>query len=1081
MRTKATILSFVLVVAAYLLYGWALVPLVLPIPLMGGSNPPSLVDRDKGREEVEPFLELFSETDWERTKEKIQLLRFKQTVILFSEDRIEGNRLRVEPCTILLLPDDFLECHDEEESKNKLRQSVVIRTPGVAEIEFDRNLDLGKLPLPEIVNGRLWGTVTIKSSLENSGKQEDFWLETEVVEITEEPGFTKIETLRNVRFSFGPHTGAGTGLALRIAKSDQPQTQEANAMSSARFRNIDSLRLVFPEDSGVTTMDVQCRGSFLFAFDPTEQGWRASFDQDVNITRNNPDNTVDRLTAEEVHLTLKPMEESGNVAAASKHSQFDRLKPILFVANGKKGQNGEPPIPARLSVKQDNDITLVGDQIFYDLRKDSLSLSTRPEAGGSPHIEMIVADQYTIRSEQQIQYTLGQNGAFGKFASVGKGSLRGKVGEGTAAKEIALTWNEMQMEPHPAVKDQIVLKLSKGISARMTDFGTMTADSIDLCCYYAPSPSSTGRVASAGVANVNSPTGGQKNNLTLDNAIVRGNVQFETASGTCNVKQLHIFFTNIVNGRAIYSRWMPQMLTDKPPTVPGKAVATTTIQQVQHLQPLMPQNPLPPMQPLPLYTPPAASSVASPAASTTAPVYGSNRPPNQQSTPRTAPKGSVETQNLLGIKSSPGGQFEMTSDLMRMRVVVQNGQSSAETIAFEGNVHLKEKAANTLPNTALANTTLEIIGDTVTIWHPADPTTFIEIKGHATGNQAIFTGKGIELYARELNISRVDNIFWSPGAGRLIAHTAHINTPGIPTANPNNTNPNSDKLTVEWNREMRCDGRVLQFMGQPDGTSNRVRALYQTQMLGCNEMQIRLNRQIMFFDDQSPIEPKAVEILCVGDVYIQNRQLDAQGKLKSMDSARMEKLQYDVEKNYFFADGPGELSSIFLGTGQGFDPAVPSAPANNGERLNYLAVWFPDMMQGTLLGEKKVDIQGRTVQVAYYPATSWNDTLSRGNLSAARQRGYTLECERLFIEEMPNPLNLSQSSLELTASNSAIVEGGGIFGRARTIKYNQAKSLLEMNSDVTLHLQGSRHTADSLRYNIETGKIEAMVQGINFN
>ena len=1072
MRTKATILSFILVFAAYLLYGFALVPLVLPNLAENDLSTKSSIAETSNptREEIAPFLELFPEDGWERDPKKdIHLLQFGQTIVLFSEDEIDGQFLRLKPCTILLLPDDLQEYHDEAELQNKIRQSVVLRTPQGAEIEFDKHFDIGKLPLPKIEACRLWGKVTVQSTRDNSGQQDDFYLETENVEILEEPGVTQIKALRDVRFTFGPHSGVGTGLVLQIAQSDPTQPQAPNEMTNARFQRLSSLNLAFPDASGMTTIDVTCRGNFLFAANPAEQGWTASFYQAVDMVRNNPDKTVDRLTAEEVHLTLT----TDSIAASeSKTSQFNHLKPALFVAQGKAGQSGQPPIPARLSIKQNNDITLVGDEIYLDLRTNFMSLSTREGTGAIPHVEIIVADQYTIKSERCVQYTLGPNGAFGTFVSEGKGSMVGKVGEGAAVKNIALTWNKMQMVPHPVVKDQVVLHLTGGITAKMIGFGTMTANQLELHGTWNPANKSA-----------------EKNNLMLDHAVVKENVLFETASGTCRVKQLTILFSNIMpDGKMLHSRWMPQVLTEKPPTVPTLQSQTIAqqpiqpIQQVQHLEALSPLTPMRTAEPVPLYTPSAAPVAA--------PVISNHRSPSAQPTLPTAPKGSVETQNLLGIKSSPGGgKFDMTSDSMRMQVVVHNGQSSAEIVAFEGNVRLKEDLATNVSSSG-TSTAVEITGDAVTIWNPADSTTKINIMRQTNSNDAIFKGKGIELFARELNISRADNMFWSPGAGRLIAYTAAINAPGIPAGNASGS-ANDSRMVVEWNREMRCDGKVLQFSGVQDTNNNRVKVLYQTQTLWCNEMQLTLNRQVMFFDDQSSVEPKAVEISCAHDVYVQSQQFDAQGKRKSMDSAKFTKLWYYVEKNFVVGDGPGELNSVFLGSGQGFDLGnnnLAGPPGNNNaEKLNFLAVWFQDKMQGSLMGNaKKVEFLGRPVRAAYCPVNGWNDKIDINNLSAAMRTGYTLECERLEIEEIPNSAIFSQSSMELTALGTAIIEGSGIYGKARTIKYNQAKSVVDMDGNVTIQIttpgQTSKQSAGTIRYNIETRAIELIrTQGVEIH
>jgi len=271
---------------------------------------------------------------------------------------------------------------------------------------------------------------------------------------------------------------------------------------------------------------------------------------------------------------------------------------------------------------------------------------------------------------------------------------------------------------------------------------------------------------------------------------------------------------------------------------------------------------------------------------------------------------------------------------------------------------------------------------------------------------------------------------------------------------------------------------VLQFEGQP-GLENRVQVTHQTQTLWCNFMEVRLNRRVMFFDDQSTVEPRAVDIRFSGDVRVRNQQLDVQGRRQSLNIIRVANLHYDIDRDYFIAEGPGEISSVFLGSGQGFDRNLAGNPAtqNNNEGLNCLAVWFQNNMQGTLLGNnKKVDIRGR-VEAVFYPAANWEDVIARENISAVRRIGYILTCEQLMIVEVPDPLNMSQSFMELTASTDARIEGSGIFARAQQIMYNQAKNTVQMDGNVRLETtsQGQRTThptAESIRYNLGTQAIE---------
>ncbi|MCL2709535.1 MAG: LptA/OstA family protein [Planctomycetaceae bacterium] len=1064
MRTKATLSSFVLVLALYFVYGWGLVPLVLPNPSSNDIVHNQTETFEKGstvRSELGVLLELLPPDRWERDPtENIHMLQRDNIILLFGRDEPDGRLLALNPCTILILPEGA--DYQNEASREQIQQSVVLRATR-AEIEFTENVDIGKFSLPDIDTGRLIGNVTIQKGEKNSGKHDDFFLKTDDITITEAPGLTLIKTFGKVDFALGLHTGHGSGLVLELTPPDATQPQAPKELRSARFTRLNELRLVFPENVGPpTTLDVRCQGGFAFVDNPAEQGWTATFLNNVVMDRTNPDKTVDRLTAEEVHLTLtKGNQTQGTVATGKQSSPFADLDPALFVARGKAGQGTQAAVPARLFVAQDGGVTLVGDEIYLDLRKKFLSLSTRKGAGASPHVEMILADQYKIRSEHTLQYTLGHDGAFGKFVSEGKGDMTGKTGEGTSARNVHLTWNAMQMEPHPAVKDQVVLRLSRGITARMVGFGSMRADSLDLVCSFVP-------VTSPGVPARSPGVGSQKSNVILDHAIVkdRENVLFETASGTCRVKQLTIFFTNIIDGRALHSRWMPQMLTATPPVAPPIAALRPTlasaqpIQQVQHLQPLQ-------TTPSTQLYPPVGSIP------TTAPPYG-NRMPNQlpQSQASRPVAGSVETQNLLGIKSSPsGGKFEMTGDQMWMRVRIQTGQSFAERVDIEGNVQLKENPINNLASTPGL---IEIAGNSVTIWNPADPTTTISIKGHPTGGDAVFKGKGVELRAGELHISRPDNKFWSRVPGTLVANPAQINAPGIPTANSKMDN----RLVVTWDKEMVCDGLVLQFEGKPTGLGNRVKVVHQAQTLVCDIMEIELNRQVMFFVDESPVEPKAVGIKFSRNVTVRNERFDAQGMRTAIDVAKVVHLHYDLDKNYFSADGPGEIHTIFLGSGQGFDRNLAGTPRNqnNKEGLNFLGVWFSNTMHGTLLGnDRNVDIRGR-VEAVYCPVTAWNDTISRENISAARRIGYIMDCERLEIVEVPDPTNLSQSAMELTASIDARIDGGGMTGTAQRIMYNQAKETVQMDGNVFAEttIEGQRVTqrAESIRYNIATGAFE---------
>jgi hypothetical protein len=135
-------------------------------------------------------------------------------------------------------------------------------------------------------------------------------------------------------------------------------------------------------------------------------------------------------------------------------------------------------------------------------------------------------------------------------------------------------------------------------------------------------------------------------------------------------------------------------------------------------------------------------------------------------------------------------------------------------------------------------------------------------------------------------------------------------------------------------------------------------------------------------------------------------------------------------------------------------------------------------MQGILLGNnKKVEVRGR-VEALYCPAAGWEDRIDLDNLAAARRTGYTLECKTLRMEE--TPLDQSQSFWELTASQDATIDNSNFFGKAQSVKYNQAKNMVYLDGNVYIKTSAQGETkADSIHYNIETRRFEIRARGMS--
>ncbi len=1144
MRSLATIGSFIILLGLYFLYGWVAVPLLLP------ARAETALDFDRHGEnarpeELSPYLSLFPADSWVHNPEtKFQYLRFGDTLLFFGKDEAKGRIVKLEPCSILMLPGSDEANPSEEQFQEQLKQAVIMQTPAYAEIEFNRDFNLGQTPLPDIVGGRLFGAVKIESAGKKAGPEDDVYLETEDVELAmTNPALTKITTVKDVRFRFGYHTGEGSILTTELVASNPKLPKSAKELSRVQFETLKRLDLVFPEDPGVpaqvrldktpgvlqgkriipggpvTFMNVTCQSSFSFFSQKKDQSWIARFLGNVRISRTAPDGLTDLLTGEEVLVDFQAKTNATKSATATDKGQggiMGDLEPVRFKALGRLAQNNQPPVPARVDSKRNGGVQMAGDQILYDMKKNSLALETQAAAGGSPEVEIVLENRYTIRGQKGFEYIMDPTGELGKLTSLGEGALSGNFGEPGRPRNLFLSWHLMQVMPDPENKDLMIVKMWDGIAANQEGFGTMTAGKLDLWCRREQQASAkTPAKATPNTPRVPGLGAGGRGGIKPVVAVVSDKVHFENESGVCNVNRMEVTFQDagetalaVVGG--VQTGWMPPPLA--PMVVSGRegnrpqsmtwptrqltaAPTNDSIQNdirlVQHLQPLQKQSPQK-TQPVPLY-----EATPNPALTNqTRPTIVTNTP---TSTSTTSKPTSVATQNLLGLQSTGSpAKYEITGNVMQLQVRSDElGNSIVDTIRIKDQVKMVETVLDSTQGDLI-----EVLGDEVRIWNPSTPHTQVLITG-TPAQDAEFRGRGARMVAGEINISKPENKIWSRGMGRIridsdktegvMASKGFGSTgdaplvPLKPRTPP--TQPESSPLVVQWNELMLFDGERIFFRGIPDPHGNRVRALFQDKSIWCNKMEIQLNKVVNFFEKESEtdIPTEAETIRCLHDVYILIQEKDEHGNQQSISEAQFEKLSYQVKMNFFVAEAlePGMLQRTFFSSGGGLGEtkATHGAVASNFEQknageeaLSFLSVWFEREMHGTLLpGRMDVEING-AVKTVYCPVSSWDDKIGRDNIKAALRLGHILECETLRIVQMPDPLNSNQGTLELTAKEDAAIEGGKLFGRAREIRYNQAKSLVVFEGNATLHKteNGKRteNSAEAFEYNLDNGAVK---------
>jgi hypothetical protein len=466
---------------------------------------------------------------------------------------------------------------------------------------------------------------------------------------------------------------------------------------------------------------------------------------------------------------------------------------------------------------------------------------------------------------------------------------------------------------------------------------------------------------------------------------------------------------------------------------------------------------------------------------------------------------NVRSQNLLGFQpGNPNSIYAITGDQMEMSVLQGDQTSQVQRIWIGGNVRIIEKA-----NLSAGSDLVEITGEEVYIWHPSTPNTVIYITGKDM-REAIFTGKGAQIRAMNVYIFRAENVIKIVGAGRLLADTKSKNPANgaILNANPqqsstppatlplnnnlfeqNKRNNGDSRILVQWNKEMYFDGNIISFKGAPDKNGNRVLVLMEDREIRCNVMQIFTNRYVSLFDDKSDVTIKPERIGCAIDVVVKSEKFE-NGLRKSFDWAEFEAVEIRLETDEFFAKGPGLIRSTFLEGDNVFADAkngndiLANASENNFKRnrnneretIMFLCIWFYDHVQGVFAKTHKSATMRGHIDAVLCPVTTWDERVERDQLNVATKRGYLLKCEELRMVQIPDPVQQDKKFVELTAIENATIEGENrsLYGRAQTIKFNQAKNMVILegneinNARITTASQGTI-PAQRIEYNIKNG------------
>ncbi|MDR1477775.1 MAG: LptA/OstA family protein [Planctomycetaceae bacterium] len=746
----------------------------------------------------------------------------------------------------------------------------------------------------------------------------------------------------------------------------------------------------------------------------------------------------------------------------------------------------------------------------------------KKKSGASENVKVILQNRYTIQSELGFIYHIGNKGEFGTLNSSGRGRLDGLVGNDEDLKKIHLTWNVIQISAEPNNPKRILFDLRSGVTLEIEDFGKMTAEILQLWCNIKEKQNT--KI----IDPQNKPNDKNTSSLVPDTAVVLNKVHFENQNGTCDVQRLNVFFNQAEEKNNFANITQATMATLQTQINPITHATTTPqhhnyqnynspIQTVQYVeQKKRPEQFMPYLPPI-IELPRPTTNTTNTHTNTITPqnypasdfALPNNTPmlaaniQNHNTSPTPQPQiKNVRSQNLLGFQpNNQNSIYAITGDQMEMSVLQANHNSQVQRLWIGGNVRIIEKT-----NLAAQDDLVEIVGEEVYVWNPSTINTVIHITGKDS-REAIFTGKGTQIRAMNVYIFRAENVIKITGPGRLVADTKSKNPSNNQSLNQNtqniilpaNTqlnnnhfeqnkrNENDTRILVQWNKEMYFDGNIILFKGTLDRNGNRVLALMEDREIRCNEMQIFTNRYISLFDDKSDITVKPERICCAFDVVVKSEKFE-NGLRKSFDWAEFDAVEIRIETNEFFAKGPGQIRSTFLESNNalsdpknGYNLQINpnqdiNKKNNNNDSIMFLSIWFYDHVQGVFAKTHKTATIKGHIDAVLCPISTWDERIERDQLNIATKKGYLLKCEELRMVQIPDPAQQSNNCVELTAIDNATIEGENrtLYGRAQTIKYNQAKSqvMLEGNelnhARVTTASQGTI-PAQRIEYNIKTG------------
>jgi lipopolysaccharide export system protein LptA len=411
-------------------------------------------------------------------------------------------------------------------------------------------------------------------------------------------------------------------------------------------------------------------------------------------------------------------------------------------------------------------------------------------------------------------------------------------------------------------------------------------------------------------------------------------------------------------------------------------------------------------------------------------------------------------------KEKPRKPIKLSANEVVAYVAVQGSKKQLQEVVTEGNVHVSQEGET--PKDKGVDITGEMLN---LVYHPLGNTLYV----FGDSRQAAQLQLGdLYLTGPKVTIDQKDNMAEVEGIGAM-------RLPSNTTFEGGKPAKEGTTVTIYWNKDMVFNGKFAEFHGG-------VQAVQDSAHLKCQTLQVTLDRVVSFKEGQKADQNAKVEkLLCDQKVFLEERIVGPDGKLKSYKRLQGASLAMDNQDGPINAPGPGTVRYVSPGGGNmGLSPSAtakpePIRPPAKDQPLRLTRIDFERRMYAHNKLPARTAIFYDNVEVYNQPG---DDPDVKVLPNQPPKDGFYMRCDTLHVTTQEADKKTTQN---MVAKGNVFFRTPEFYGQADTIKYDEGQDLIifEGSSQAPASLyklgpQGSEPQVtrgSKILYNRRTGEI----------